>query len=475
MLSHSQERKNSNVLQVVWFASVRQRLTIIILIAVGLRVASAFVQGQDVVALPGIYDQISYDGLARRLMAGNGFSFGQDHWPATRAGEPTAHWSYLYTSYLAAIYTLFGAHPLVARLIQAVVTGILHCWLAYRVTRRIFGSTVGMVAAGLSAAYIYFFYYAGALITEAFFISTILWTFDVALRIAGYTDGSDKADPSPATQRRLWLELGLAIGITVLLRQLFLLFVPFLYLWLWWILQRSTNHRQASLASAAKSEAKKGALAPVQGFLLATAVVALLILPWTVRNYRAFDLFVPLNTNSGYAFFWGNHPIYGTNFVGILPNDGPSYYQLIPPELLHLNEAELDQALLKRGLAFVMEDPKRYILLSVSRTREYFKFWPSVESSTLSNIARVGSFGLALPFMLHGLFLSLVTYWQPRHERRRSALMLLYMFILVYTTIHLLSWALIRYRLPVDAIFLCFAAYSIVDLVERYRSRTVRS
>ncbi|MEZ4661990.1 MAG: hypothetical protein R2911_30950 [Caldilineaceae bacterium] len=31
-------------------------------------------------------------------------------------------------------------------------------------------------------------------------------------------------------------------------------------------------------------------------------VAASLILPWTVRNYMAFGKFVPLNTNSGYAF-----------------------------------------------------------------------------------------------------------------------------------------------------------------------------
>ena len=33
---------------------------------------------------------------------------------------------------------------------------------------------------------------------------------------------------------RLWIEMGLAIGITLLLRQVFVLFVPFLLLWIWW-------------------------------------------------------------------------------------------------------------------------------------------------------------------------------------------------------------------------------------------------
>jgi hypothetical protein len=34
-----------------------------------------------------------------------------------------------------------------------------------------------------------------------------------------------------------------------------------------------------------------------------------------------------------------------------------------------------------------------------------------------------------------------------------------------YTLIHLLSWAQIRYRLPVDAVLLLFAAIAMADLV----------
>jgi hypothetical protein len=194
-----------------------------------------------------------------------------------------------------------------------------------------------------------------------------------------------------------------------------------------------------------------------------------MIVPWTVRNYRAFDMFVPLNTNAGYAFFWGNHPIYGTHFVGILPKNGPSYYDLIPKELLGLNEAELDRALLRRGMGLVVDDPLRFVLLSLSRAAEYFKFWPSSESGMLSNISRVGSFGLFLPFMLYGLWVSARLVRDHKHVGRRSDVVLLYLFVVVYTGVHLLSWALIRYRLPVDAVLLIFAAVGLERLAQRFR------
>jgi uncharacterized membrane protein (DUF2068 family) len=187
-------------------------------------------------------------------------------------------------------------------------------------------------------------------------------------------------------------------------------------------------------------------------------VIGLLIAPWTARNYQAFGRFVLLNTNAGYAFFWANHPIYGMHFVGILPADGPSYQDLIPPELRHLDEAALEQALLRRGVGFVLDEPGRYLLLSLSRVVEYFKFWPSAESGLISNVSRVLSFGLFLPFMVYGLVRA------ARDWRRWS---LLYLFVAVYALIHLLSWALVRYRLPVDAVLIVFAALAVSALVER--------
>ena len=82
---------------------VKTILIAVIFLAISLRFVSAIYQGNTIPNLPGIFDQISYDGLARRVVDGFGFSFAEGHWPATRAGEPTAHWSYLYTSYLVVI------------------------------------------------------------------------------------------------------------------------------------------------------------------------------------------------------------------------------------------------------------------------------------------------------------------------------------------------------------------------------------
>ncbi len=193
-----------------------------------------------------------------------------------------------------------------------------------------------------------------------------------------------------------------------------------------------------------------------QTLLAASIVLLLIIAPWTIRNYRAFHRFVLLNTNAGFAFYWSNHPIHGTNYPAYLP-DWAAYIDLIPPELLPLNEAELDQALLKRGFDFIRDDPGRYLMLSISRVDDYFRFWPSAESGPISNVSRVLSFGLFWPLMAYGLIS------QVRRSVSSGALSL-YLFIITYTGIHLLSWTLIRYRLPIDAVLIIFASTALVEI-----------
>lgn len=415
-----------------------QPLTAIIFVSVLLRVAVAVYMGNQVVELPGIFDQVSYHNLAIRVLGGHGFTFGEMWWPITGAGEPTAHWSFPYTLYLVGTYALFGVYPVAARILQAIIVGILHPYVTYRIGEKTFGKTVGLIAAAVVSIYIYFFYYGAALMTEPFYITSILFSLFFAMQLADNTDKKQEL--------RLGLALGISIGLTVILRQVFLLFLPFLFLWIW--IARFRLNRKLPL------------LPTVLSFILLFSF----ILPITLFNYSRFHRFVLLNTNSGYAFFWGNNPIYGTKFIPILST--PEYQAMIPEDVRHLDEAALDSELLGRGIQFVVQDPTRYVLLSLSRIPPYFMFWYSPDSSTLSNISRIGSFGVFLPFMLYGLFLGI---------KRLSSFMnllvspqgLLILFMLVYSGVHILTWTLIRYRLPVDAVLIPFAALALQDVAQR--------
>ena len=422
-------------------------LPMVLLASVSLRILAALILGNQVVELPGTFDQISYHQLALRVLSGNGFSFGDDWWPLTNAGAPTAHWSYLYVYYLVIVYKLSGSSVLMARLIQAVLVGIAHPYLAFLLGRSVFNRRVGIVAAALTSLYVYFIYYAATLMTEPFYITGILAALYLTIRIGDQTQTSLNRQ---TRKRMLWqfFLLGITLGATILLRQLFLLMVPVLFLYLLW------SQRKSALF----------------GILLSFTLIILMILPFSLYNYARFNQFVLLNTNAGFAFFWANHPIYGTKFLSILPAELGSYQDLIPIDLRTLSEAALDQALLLRGLQFILDDPLRYVLLSISRIPAFFKFWPSAESDLVSNISRIASFALLLPWMVYGLILS----WRKNGRSHIGSIpgnSLLQFYALSYTLIHILSWSLIRYRLPVDAVLILFAALGIVQIATRLRRR----
>lgn len=422
-------------------SSTNAVLLVIVVVSVLLRVGVALAMGNQVTALPGIADQISYNTLALRVLGGYGFSFGQPWWPATAANQPTAHWSFLYTSYLVLVYGLIGHFPLAARLIQAIVVGVLQPLLVYWIARRLFGQSVGLIAGAVMAVYAYFVYYSAAIMTESFFIICLALVILVAFRL-GRIDERGQHSVWMASPARLGLLLGVSAGALVLLRQAALIILP--VIWLWIVV---AGRRQGQLRDA------------VIGTAISAVVVAAMILPWTVYNYQRFHQFVLLNTNAGFAFYLSNHPIYGTVFQPILSEDVATYRSLIPTSLIHLNEAQLDHALLQLGIGFVVTDPVRYVLLSLSRIPVFFMFWPSPDSSTFSNLARSLSFGLMWPFMLAGIVMVARKQGVRRFLEGESGL--LFVVIVVYTGVHLLSWALIRYRIPLDALLLPFAGVSL--------------
>ena len=125
--------------------------------------------------------------------------------------------------------------------------------------------------------------------------------------------------------------------IAVLLRQTFLPVILFLGMWLWYSM-------------------KGFRIMMIKGFALSIIIVIIGIIPWTIRNYRIFHQFVLLNTNAGYAFYWANHPIFGTDFSNELPQ-GVTFSSLIPQELWGMDEASLEKELMRRSIQSILDDP----------------------------------------------------------------------------------------------------------------------
>ncbi len=109
---------------------------------------------------------------------------------------------------------------------------------------------------------------------------------------------------------------------------------------------------------------------------------------------------------------------------------------------------------MRRGIEFVAMEPVRYLRLSLSRYR-LLQVRPSAETTLLSTTRGRGLLGLFLPFMLYG------------RRARSGGATGCSTFILFYSVLHIFTWAMIRYRPPVDAVLLLFAALAIDELWRR--------
>jgi hypothetical protein len=438
-------------------------LIAILALSVLLRVGVALYLGNVVDAPPLLTDQRSYHALAMRLLEGHGYSFDRSWYPFTPPDTPTAHWSFLYSLFVAAVYALFGPHPLAARLVQGVLGGALLPWMVYRLARVAFRTgekkgkgdegtepprtslssllytVVPLIAAAMAAVYGYFVLYAATLMAETFYIVVLLWSLEIGLKVGILL--RDGKNPSTL----LALQLGLSLGLAALLRQSILPWVPVLFAYLLW-----QAWRERQLRAVARPLA-------IAGLLLAAC-----ILPWTYRNTRVYGQFLLLNSNAGYAMYSAQHPIHGTRFREF--DAAP-----LPEDLPKGNEAAIDRALMRAGIRFALDEPGRYLLLTLSRVRAFFEFWPTPDTTLLHNVGRAGSFGLFLPLMLYGLYLVV------RRPRLVVHSALLFLFVVFYTAMHLLTWAMVRYRLPVDAVLIPLAALGMLDLAQRAHSMKRRT
>lgn len=399
----------------------RQALLVILGCALVARVATALFLGNTVRGLSGAHDEITYSMLGQRFAAGYGMTFPTDWYPWIKANTPQSYFSYTMSLLLAAIYRVFGYYPLVARLIMGLLS-VLIVWLLYLVARRLFTERIALLASAIAAGYPYLVFYGVTLVTETPFTLALLLAVYMALQI--------QAD----THFRIasWLYLSVSLALLVLLRMAAIFFVPVLLLWLWLTMQQP---RRLYLLSM-----------PVLGVMIALA-------PLTLRNYWLWGQVNLSEAQFGHVFWNGNHPDQQWDFH-------PYRVFPIPPAVLAShNDVVITHQLLQLGVQNVLDEPLRFVFVTLARLRELFTFWPTADSGRLANLLRLASFGWLAPLAAWGMVANL-----PRWR----ALAPLYLFLLVHTGIYAITWTMIRYRMPMEPFLIMLGAYTLVTFYDRW-------
>lgn len=247
-------------------------LAAILLLGLGLRVDYAW-DGRAPV-----FDAAAYAKIAQNLDEGRGFSLGAG------ATQPASNYSPGLPLLATGIYKLTGGvHERTARLVLALL-GTLAVLFTYLIGRRLSGPRAGLIGATAIAIYPALLEYQGMLMGEPLAAAILsgavlaaLWATRPAISASGR-----------------WLLPGALFGALALVRPEYLGVALLVSL--------------VVLAKGIRVEWRRSA---AQAVLLLLGV-ALVVVPWTVRNAIALDRFAPISTGGGQVLFAGTY----------LPSDG---------------------------------------------------------------------------------------------------------------------------------------------------------
>jgi len=208
-----------------------------------------------------------------------------------------------------------------------------------------------------------------------------------------------------------------------------------------------------------------------RGLLLAS-MAALVISPWTIRNYREMGDFIPLRSNFGLELAVGNNDKangigYDPSWEGSAGGDFPTHPFRNPEEreqLLAMGERAYMEAKEREGIAWIRTHPGRFATLTL---RRLFLFWfPTPDLWTAPTPLR--GFKAATSALIGaGALMGLAALFASRHPNRWFLLAALFGASAIYFILHVG----VRYRYPVVGLSTLLGAWVLLRAVEWLRAR----
>jgi 4-amino-4-deoxy-L-arabinose transferase-like glycosyltransferase len=274
-------------------------------------------------------DSVFYQTVAVSLADGHGYTNPYTHFP-------TAQWPPGYSYFLAGIYFLFGPTLVGARLAN-VVLGAATAALVYLLALRLFDKRVAVTAALVMAVFP----------SQIFFValvwSEVVFTFGFVLALLCIV----MALQAPGSQRRWWLlGAGLLSGAATLVRgQGF--FLPIIAFLAWGVLGREW-------------------IRSLKWTAVTLAIMALVILPWTVRNYVVLHSPVLVTSSFGGNFYMGHNKEGTEGVIHILDEYGP--LTKYPGA-----EVKVGEVGLREGLKFMVTHPLDEVRMTGEKIRDIYR------------------------------------------------------------------------------------------------------
>ncbi len=336
-----------------------------------------------------------------------------------------------YEFFLAGVYFLFGRHLEAVWILQALFHA-LTVLLVFLIARLVFNSTLWRSAISIAAASFV------AFSPDLIMASSMLLAENVAIFLfALMTWLSFLYWENQKTF--LAVLLGAVFGVGILVRTPLAILLVF-FAGLFWMKQRKID----------------GIF-----FLLACIIV---LLPWTIRNYRMYNAVVPTSVTFGDDLLAGNNP----QATGELDDSRYIYnakYKGVP-------DALADRQEVKDAIGFIVANPFRFIKLTLYRISMYFSFsrpagfWPFLSGAGKMVLLAVSSLYSILLFTF-GAFGAWCAWRDAALGEARKKL-LLYGILIVSMPVSIIFIIVeTRYRYPIYPLLAVFAGYGVWVLVQK--------
>lgn len=400
-------------------------------VALALRVAWVLIVQRNGL---GFNDALMYHGTAENILSGRG-------WELPFTPGPTAQWPPGYTLTLVGTYQVFGVSEQAAELVNAVL-GALTVVVLMLAVERIVNRTTALVAGAILAVL------PGPILWTEVLVSETLFTLVVVVMLLALSYARD--------DWRWAVVFGLVIGTGAMVRGEAITWLLFPVVLFWGQIPRLAIARRLGLV------------------VLAAAVV---MAPWTIRNYAEFGEIMPVGANAGRTLWSGHHP----DATG-----AQTYPTAADFERLGLDadstEIEISDAFRDDGIDFLLDNPVRELeliplkIIHLNRGDSYVFDWinahreepavSDIDVERVGTIADAGYFALLALTLLGAVMLG-GSFWRKPACKCIAAgfLTLLFLYGFVY-------YGNYRYRLPYEPLMVVVAATLLVRMWHGVRTPT---
>jgi len=360
---------------------------------------------------------MDYEYLAQNILSGNGFVL-------EAGGAPNLWRPPLYPYFLTGLYGVFGQNHLPVVVVQ-VLFDILSGLLFFFIGRTIFDEKTAFGGVLVWGLYPFSTYYTARIMTES------LFTLLLALLIYLLLKAKTKLSVSGS------FLLGIVQGFSCLCKASMIYSTPLIIAYLWFVRKVDNKEKLKNLS-------------------LVIVGAAMVISPWTIRNYQVSNKFILISSPGSYAFWSGNFILTDGLDDDELNEDQLSLLEEARKKIAKKNDdfmaVENSDFFLKATIANIKHQPVEFVELLFKKV---FRFWFSTFHSKTKQF-QLWVTMLQLSIIIPGLY----GLYQAVKDNKDIVPTLMFIAYLFFG--HVLTSSTLRYSIPIMPYIILFAAYGLV-------------